>query len=174
MPGWKDQVRKLLGDSPQPAELSPVQNVETPVVTPSATQTVQDAVRQFTLESPRFPLDEQVEVVGETYHVKGLKRVYADRGVPITDRGCSIDDAHCILVPEPWNPHDTNAVAVLVGEHQVGYLPAELAVTYAEALGRLARNGTLATGEARIWAKSDKGLVRGRVTVLIPEAAAFG
>lgn len=174
MPGWKDRVRNMLGDSSQSAEVTHVPNTAAPVVTAPETQTVQDAVRQFTLESPRLPLDEQVEVVGETYHVKGLKRVYADRGVPITDRGCSIDDAHCILVPEPWNPHDTSAVAVLVGEHQVGYLPAELAATYSDALGRLARKGTLATGEARIWAKSDKGLVRGRVTVLIPEAAAFG
>lgn len=84
-----------------------------------------------------------------------------------------MDSVECILVPEPWNPHDQNAVAVAVGKHQVGHLPAELAIDYSAALLVLATNGYLATGEARIWAKSDSGVVRARVTVLIPEAVAF-
>ena len=175
MPTWKDHVRKLLGDTPPSSPLvDPGPRAATRTATSqSAAPTVQDAVRQLALDPPRHPLDEQVEVVGETYHVKGLKKVYRDRGLPITERGCTIDDSTCTLVPEPWNPHDGNAVAVLVGEHQVGYLPADLAATYAQGLGQLARNGSLATGEARIWAKSDNGVVRGRVTILIPESDAF-
>ena len=39
--------------------------------------------------------------------------------------------------------------------HQVGHLPADLAVSYAAPLAGLAAAGALATGEARLWAKSD-------------------
>lgn len=124
-------------------------------------------------ESPRLPLDEQVEVAGETYHVKGIKRVFAERGRPIGKSGSTLEDVEVTLVPEPWNPHDINAVAVVVGDHHVGYLPAELAVDYAGPLGRLAAEGFLATGEGRIWALNDGGVVRARVTVLIPEVNGF-
>ena len=58
--------------------------------------------------------------------------------------------------------------------HQVGHLPADLAVSYAAPLAGLAAAGALATGEARLWAKSDGGVVRARVTILIPEASMFG
>jgi hypothetical protein len=135
--------------------------------------TVSAMIADLQLERPRQPLDEQVEVAGETFHVKGIKRVFADAGLPILSKGSTLDSVECILVPEPWNPHDQNAVAVAVGNHQVGHLPAELAIDYSAALLVLASNGYLATGEARIWAKSDSGLVRARVTVLIPEATVF-
>ena len=124
-------------------------------------------------EPPRHPLDEQIEVAGETYHVKGIKKVFAERGRPIGKSGSTLDDIEVTLVPEPWNPHDSNAVAVVVGDHHVGYLPADLAADYAAPLGRLASAGALATGEGRIWALNDEGVVRARVTVLIPEAATF-
>ncbi len=73
----------------------------------------------------------------------------------------------------PWNPHDPSAVAVCVGGHQVGHLPAEMCLDYAPHLIKLARKEVLATGEARLWAKSDAGMVRARVTILIPEAHRF-
>lgn len=93
--------------------------------------------------------------------------------MPITERGVTLNMVSCILVPEPWNEHDPNAVAVMVGQYHVGYLAAELAVTYTDGLQRIARLGSLATGEARIWAKSDDGMIRARVTILIPEASQF-
>ena len=132
-----------------------------------------DIVEQLRLEEPRHPLDEQVEVAGETYHVKGIRRAFRDHGMPITSKGTTLDDVVCILVPERWNEHDPNAVAVLVGAHHVGYLPADLALHYSPGLLRLAELGTLASGLARIWAKADSGVIRARVTVLLPEATAF-
>jgi Protein of unknown function (DUF2510) len=125
------------------------------------------------LEPPRHPLDEQVEVAGETYHVKGIKKVFREHRRPITDAGCTLEDVQCILAPEPWNPHDSAAVAVMVGQHQVGYLPADLACQYARPLAVLASGGVLATGLARIWAQTNAGVVRARVTILIPEADQF-
>jgi hypothetical protein len=38
---------------------------------------------------------------------------------------------------------------------------------------RLAASGVLTTGMARIWAKTDAGVVRARVTLLLPEISAF-
>jgi hypothetical protein len=93
--------------------------------------------------------------------------------MPISARGSTLDGLQCILVPEPWNEHDPNAVAVLVGVHHVGYIPAELACDYSPPLLRLASAEALATGTARIWAKDDGGIIRARVTLLVPEAAAF-
>lgn len=135
--------------------------------------TLEQLLTQLDLESPRHPLDEQVEVVGETFHIAGIKKVFRGRGLPISGRGSEIDDGVCVLVPEPWNPHDSNAVAVAIEGHQVGHLPAELACDYARPLAELASRGLLATGQARIWAKEDSGVVRARVTILIAEAPEF-
>lgn len=132
-----------------------------------------DIVAAATLEEPRYPLEEQIEVVGETYHIKGIRRVFEEASMPITEGGVTLKSVRCILVPEPWNEHDPNAVAVMIGQNQVGYLAADLAVSYTDCLLRIARRGFLATGEARIWAKSDDGIIRARVTILIPEASQF-
>ncbi|BBY12132.1 hypothetical protein MMARJ_28720 [Mycobacterium marseillense] len=132
-----------------------------------------DVVTAATLEEPRYPLEEQVEVVGETYRAKDIRRVFQEAGMPITESGVTLKSVRCILVPEPWNEHDPNAVAVMVGQNHVGYLAADLAASYTDGLLRIARLGSLATGEARIWAKSDDGIIRARVTILIPEASQF-
>ncbi|KAA0103715.1 DUF2510 domain-containing protein [Mycolicibacterium sp. P1-5] len=145
-----------------------VKTARGPVSSPLA-----DIVAAARLEEPRYPLDEQIEVVGETYRAKDIRRVFKEAGMPITERGVTLNMVRCILVPEPWNEHDPNAVAVMVGQYHVGYLAAELAVTYTGGLQRIARLGSLATGEARIWAKSDDGMIRARVTILIPEASQF-
>jgi hypothetical protein len=132
-----------------------------------------DVVAAATLEEPRYPLEEQIEVVGETYRIKDIRRVFEEAGMPITESGVTLKSVRCTLVPEPWNEHDPNAVAVMVGQNHVGYLAADLAASYTYGLLTIARGGSLATGEARIWAKSDDGIIRARVTILIPEASQF-
>ena len=131
-------------------------------------------LERLTREDPRHPLDEQVEVIGETYQVKGIKKVFREHQRTITVRGVTLEELACVLVPERWNPHDTNAVAVMIGFHHVGYLPAELAADYASCLACLAATGSLATGVARAWAKDEGGgMVRARVTIMIPECEMF-
>lgn len=140
------------------------------VTTPAANApTIESALDECLLEPPRHPLEEQIEVAGETFHTKGIRRVFADASMPITSRGNELAELQCVLVPEPWNPHDRNAIAIMIGRHQVGYLPAECAEEYVEPLGILAARRLLATGQARVWAKSDSGVVRARVTLLLPE-----
>jgi len=135
--------------------------------------TVEEILAGCRHEDPRYPLEEQVEVAGETHYAKGIKRVFADHGVPIGPSGSTLEDLTCVLVPNPWNPHDPNAIAVCVSGHQVGHLPAEMCPEYSPLLLALAQQEILTTGEARIWGKDDKGIIRARVTVLIPEALAF-
>jgi hypothetical protein len=76
----------------------------------------------------------------------------------------------CALVPERWNEHDANAVAVLIQGHHVGYLPADLARDYSPPLLARAAEGSLISGVARVWAKEEGGVARARVTICIPEA----
>jgi hypothetical protein len=44
-------------------------------------------VTTLRLAEPRHPLDEQVEVAGETYHIKAIRRVYEDQAMPISAPG---------------------------------------------------------------------------------------
>ena len=75
-------------------------------------------------------------------------------------------------MPEPWNPHDPSAVAVMVRTFQVGHLPAALARRYHGHLIPYAQRRQLVTGHARIWGQLESGgMVRARVTVVVPEAA---
>ena len=139
-----------------------------------STPTVEQVLTEFGLEPLREYLDEQVEVVGETYFITEIKKVFRGRGVPIPQTGIELNDVDCVLVPTPWNPHDVNAIAVAIDKQQVGHLPAELAANYAAPLASIARRGYLVTGTGRVWAKDDgSGIVRARVTVLIPGAAAL-
>jgi hypothetical protein len=114
------------------------------------------------------PLDEQVEVAGETHHTRAIRAVFRDVGGAITGKGSTLRDLQCTLIPEPWNQYDANAVAVLIGHHHVGYLPAELAEFYSGPLREIAQSGLLISGRARVWAKDDSGMTWARVTIAIP------
>lgn len=117
------------------------------------------------------PLDEQIEIVGEQFYPKEFRKLFRESGMPITAAGCTLDSEVCFLVPEPWNAHDPNAVAVMVRTFHVGHLPAELATRYHGRLIPYARRRELVTGTARVWSKLESGsMVRARVTVVVPEA----
>jgi HIRAN domain len=73
----------------------------------------------------RLSDDGRVEVVGESHHQDAL--------VAITGRTEFVDVLHecvALLIPEPSNPHDPNAVAVHIEGHHVGYLSREEAPEY--------------------------------------------
>ena len=181
---WTDHYAEIPAQETAVSAVSEQVVVHSPSPTPSislpskkvkgrADSPLSDLVASATLEDPRYPLEEQIEVVGETYRIKEIRSVFKEARMPITDSGVTLNSLRCILVPEPWNEQDPNAVAVMVGLNHVGYLAADLAPFYTDGLQRLAQRSLLATGEARIWAKSDNGMVRARVTILIPEACAF-
>ena len=54
------------------------------------------------------------------------------------------------LVPEPTNPHDRNAIKVLVGGAHVGYVPAYSTSQFHRVIAQLARRGRPATCRAQL------------------------
>lgn len=58
------------------------------------------------------------------------------------------------LVPEPTNPHDTNAVMVQINGQHVGYLEKEVAARYVSVIRDVWNSGHVATTGARIWASA--------------------
>jgi hypothetical protein len=86
----------------------------------------------------------------------------------------TLDNEHCRLVPNPWNPAVPNGVAVFVGTTMVGRLPADLEAAYCPPLAQLTSKGLLATAVADLWAQGGPGVViAARVTVDLPEVTAL-
>jgi HIRAN domain-containing protein len=102
-----------------------------------------------------------IEVAGEAYHRGGLANIFC--GLGRSEGGVTMQVAH--LIPEPTNKYDPNAVRVVVLGHQVGHVPQEDSKTVARACQSAGR-GTVAVTPARIWARNDDGLWRGRVTLM--------
>jgi predicted Zn-ribbon and HTH transcriptional regulator len=76
--------------------------------------------------------DETLEVVGESYRQDDLWQLAGGRG---HDRiRCEVT---AVLVPEPENPHDPNAIKVVIDGRLVGYLSREDAAIYLPGLRQL-------------------------------------
>jgi len=84
--------------------------------------------------------------VGENHYLPTLEKVLR-RG------GSGLDEfvTTALLVPEPANRHDPNAVAVLVEYETVGYLPRNEAVKYRALLSHLVTVGFVARVPCRVW-----------------------
>lgn len=93
--------------------------------------------------------DGKQSVVGESNYQPALKAAAGGRVVARDDFDAAVH-AEAVLVPEPRNPYDVNAVRVQINGQKVGYLPREDAADYRPALDRLWQDGTLATCPARI------------------------
>lgn len=99
-----------------------------------------------------WPVDEGHTYVAGTSHYQGALKTIAG------DHGNSRAEVFCIalLVPEPNNPHDDQAVRVDINGSQVGYLPREHAVSFRKRLAR--KQMELATTQcaARVWGGFDR------------------
>jgi hypothetical protein len=94
-----------------------------------------------------------VNVVGESYNADGFRGILKEFGKPLTPDGVELSGARAVLVTDPNNPYDGNAVAVwLEGRHLVGYLPAELAIQYVSSVSQLESEGSNLRVPARVWA----------------------
>ena len=72
-----------------------------------------------------YPGAETLEVVGESHYQDALWRVVGGRRSASVRHGIQ-----ALLVPEPGNAHDPNAIKVLIGTDLVGYLAADDAEEY--------------------------------------------
>lgn len=105
--------------------------------------------RLFTFDPTRRST---VEVVGESSHQGTLTELAGGR----TADGPINADHIAILVREPTNRYDPNAIQVTIGGRPVGYLSREDAVAYGPVLDALANLGRLAAPAAHIkggWAR---------------------
>ncbi|WP_165555907.1 HIRAN domain-containing protein [Kribbella pittospori] len=79
-----------------------------------------------------FGGDDDLEVVGESHYQDAL---WAICGARVGQR--VREPIVAVLVPEPQNPYDENAIAVYIGQHVVGYLDRETAAQYVADIHRL-------------------------------------
>ncbi|MEN6543043.1 HIRAN domain-containing protein [Parvibaculum sp.] len=70
------------------------------------------------------------EIVGEAFYQAAIELIAGGR----TEEGVEVETP-ALLVPEPTNPHDHNAVAVQIFGHTVGYLSRPNAARYRAAHG---------------------------------------
>lgn len=128
-------------------------------------------------DSVRLGSSGRVGVAGEWFRLDAVKRVVAGRKLaPVGqwDRGLP---SMAYLVREPANPHDRNAVAVLMdtadAREHVGYLRAELAPRWQPTLRALEARGQLGAVRAMIYAGNRDGI---EVVLHLsePEDALFG
>lgn len=82
------------------------------------------------------------EIVGEAYHQPNLLALTGGRK---QEYGVKLD-VQARLQPEPENPHDPNAVAVIVKKKKVGYLSKEDAPTFTAFLKKLGADSGLCEG----------------------------
>ncbi|GAA0284475.1 HIRAN domain-containing protein [Cryptosporangium japonicum] len=96
------------------------------------------------------------EVAGETHHLAAIQGLF---GGSIPDDGAEMETP-ALLVPDPHNPHDRNAVEVRCRGALVGYLPREDAARYAPILTELVRQGWTPSVSASVWCGYGTGRVR--------------
>lgn len=75
--------------------------------------------------------DYGTEVVGESHYQPALRSIAGNKTEESKSHRCRAS-----IVPEPDNPFDKNACAVLIGGGKVGYLPAAICKSYLAELGR--------------------------------------
>ena len=95
--------------------------------------------------------DRLVNVAGESHYQEALRALAPAAGGESVRLG-----TEAVLVPEPDNPHDANAVRVEIAGSLVGYLPRAEAAAYAAMLAGLARRGRAAACEAVIAGRGDE------------------
>lgn len=88
---------------------------------------------------------ELVNVAGESHYQEALQELTGTDGTAEVRQ-----DAEAVLVPEPANPHDRNAVMVQIDGRLVGYLPSAAAVAYGPAIAAVEERGRSAACEAMI------------------------
>lgn len=89
------------------------------------------------------------EVAGENSRTSEI--IAAIGGKPKLNQEVEVE-LDAVLIPEPDNPFDRNAISVRIKGHSVGYIPKEDTGKYRDAINRIAASGHVATTKARVWA----------------------
>lgn len=149
-------LRGLFGRDPRPSE---------PTAAP-VTEWDPQALERRRAQVYRFARSRNTEVVGESHHRDRLERLAGGRN----EQGVNRADGHmAVLVREPGNPADRNAIIVwIMGAGHVGYLSREDALAFAPVIDRLAAAGWLVGCEATLTGGWDRGKRdRGSIGVML-------
>lgn len=95
-----------------------------------------------------------VKVVGESFQQEVLEQI---------GRLTKSKTFEIWLMPEPRNRHDRNAVKVMAGRHQIGYLAKDQAKIWSKRVNQLWANGLFLHGEA--WGVDDDPKGKGKRVV---------
>jgi len=106
---------------------------------------------------------ELVNVAGESHYQAALQALTGTDGTAEIRR-----EVEAVLIPEPANPHDPNAVMVQISDHLVGYLPRAHAVAYAPTIAAVEARGRTAACEAMIAGRGGETSALG-VFLRLPE-----
>ncbi|SKA26275.1 HIRAN domain-containing protein [Consotaella salsifontis] len=99
--------------------------------------------------------DYELDVVGESHYQAELNRICGGK----TDDGHEME-VEALLVEEPTNPYDSNAVAVVIDGLVVAYLPRDDAAAYRQLLSRQKLSGEHLKVDALIvggWNRGRRG-----------------
>lgn len=110
-------------------------------------------------------------IVGESNYKTSFQALLKEYGRTADQSwGVDLPDARAVLVTEPDNKFDPDAVAVWIdGRHLVGYLPRGMSARYAPKLAALERDGHHLRVPARVWIATEDGDDRvGSVSVRVP------
>ncbi len=152
---WKGQSSTTHGAQ----NSSPPQAQARSLLTKSQSQHTSDSPPDYTptplAELPAYELSgdsgyPNVDVEGEFARIPAIHAAIGAK--PKLDQEIERTDLLAQLRPEPENPYDANAVAVIIKGNHVGYLPRETAAEYQPVLARIVEAGYAPTIQARIWA----------------------
>jgi hypothetical protein len=93
------------------------------------------------------------DIAGESFHESEIVAALGRRPKIDEELEVTVD---ATLVPEPHNPHDSNAISVRIKGKVVGYLPRETAPLYKGSIDRITASGHVPTTTARVWASVRK------------------
>jgi hypothetical protein len=94
------------------------------------------ASEAVTLSCVELPTDGYVAVVGESHRQDALRRTERISQMVGEER-----TFRAVLVPEPTNPHDRNAVMVFSEHGHLGYLPRDVAAEYRRLFVEIRKSG---------------------------------
>lgn len=112
----------------------------------------------YDLPGAKWP---NVDVVGEYFREAQILAVLGRK--PKKEESLSVD-AVALLVPEPDNPHDANAISVRIDGHVVGYLDRQEAKMWRPVFHRISASGAIARTPANIYAYMRPEWENGRMT----------
>lgn len=111
------------------------------------------------------PRTRQLEVAGEWYRAKNLRDLFT-RHAEVSENGAEIR-LPAVLVPDPTNPYDKNAVAVFVDGLHVGYMERSDASTHHLAIAKLPGGELIVP--SRQWLRATSNDTWARVTLSLPK-----